>query len=52
MPKMTKEQIKSCLLNMENQNIFEITGKTAKKATYPKLYFLKLNNVKLFGWKL
>lgn len=41
---MTKEQIESCLLNMENQCVFEITGKTAKKATYFKLYFFKLNN--------
>ncbi|MGL4866337.1 MAG: hypothetical protein ACRC4T_24865 [Cetobacterium sp.] len=46
---MTKEQIESCLLNMENQCVFEITGKTAKKATYFKLYFLKLNNNKFLA---
>lgn len=46
---MTEGQIKDCLLTMKNQYVFEISGKTAKKATYFKLYFLKLNDNKFLA---
>ncbi|MEG0237644.1 hypothetical protein [Cetobacterium sp.] len=41
---MTKEEVREKLLEMKEQYIFEITGEKAKKKTYSKLYFLKLND--------
>lgn len=41
---MTKEEVRQKLLEMKEQYIFEITGEKAKKKTYSKLYFLKLND--------
>lgn len=41
---MTKEEIREELLKMKKQSVLEITGEKAKKKTYSKLYFLKLNN--------
>lgn len=41
---MTKEEVREKLLEMKEQYIFEITGENAKKKTYSKLYFLKLND--------
>ncbi|MGL5903948.1 MAG: hypothetical protein ACRCZO_14805 [Cetobacterium sp.] len=41
---MTKEEVRDKLLGMKEQYVFEITGEKAKKKTYSKLYFLKLNN--------
>lgn len=41
---MTKEDVRDKLLEMKEQYVFEITGEKAKKKTYSKLYFLKLNN--------
>lgn len=43
---MIKEQVREKLLEMKEQYIFEITGEKAKKKTYSKLYFLKLNDNK------
>ncbi|MHA4990436.1 hypothetical protein [Cetobacterium somerae] len=41
---MTKGEVREKLLGMKEQYIFEITGEKAKKKTYSKLYFLKLND--------
>lgn len=41
---MTKEEVREKLLEMKEQYIFEITGEKAKKKTYSKLYFFKLND--------
>ena len=41
---MTKEEVREKLSEMKEQYVFEITGEKAKKKTYSKLYFLKLNN--------
>ena len=41
---MAKEEVRRRLLEMKEQYVFEITGEKAKKKTYSKLYFLKLNN--------
>ncbi|MGL4875331.1 MAG: hypothetical protein ACRC30_11845 [Clostridium sp.] len=41
---MTKEEVREKLLGMKEQYIFEISGEKAKKKTYSKLYFLKLND--------
>lgn len=43
---MKKEEVRKKLLEMKEQYIFEITGEKARKKTYSKLYFLKLNNNK------
>ena len=41
---MKKVEVKEKLLEMKEQYVFEITGEKAKKKTYSKLYFLKLND--------
>ncbi|MGL5152919.1 MAG: hypothetical protein ACRC7N_20370 [Clostridium sp.] len=41
---MKKVEVREKLLEMKEQYVFEITGEKAKKKTYSKLYFLKLNN--------
>lgn len=41
---MAKEEVREKLLEMKEQYVFEISGEKAKKKTYSKLYFLKLND--------
>lgn len=41
---MTKKKVREKLLEMKEQYVFEITGEKAKKKTYSKLYFLKIND--------
>ncbi|MGL5023928.1 MAG: hypothetical protein ACRC5S_11545 [Cetobacterium sp.] len=41
---MKKVEVREKLLEMKEQYVFEITGEKAKKKTYSKLYFLKLND--------